>query len=180
MVIWLTGLSGSGKSTLAEGLEKNLYDKGFLTVTLDGDNIREGLNINLGFSDKDRKENIRRIAEVAKLFLKCGIICINCFVSPTEKMRRMAATIIGADDFVLVYVDTPLEICEKRDIKGLYAKARKGKLKDFTGIDAPFEPPANPDLVLHAGEQSYKVCLRQLEKFVLDKIASVRGVNRAD
>ena len=145
-VIWLTGLSGAGKTTLAQGLEKELFSRGFLTQLLDGDNIRTGINNNLGFSDKDRMENIRRISEVSKLFLHCGIITINSFISPTEDIRHLAKTIIGADDFIEIFVNAPLDICEKRDVKGLYSKARRGEIKEFTGIDAPFEIPADVDV----------------------------------
>lgn len=144
--IWLTGLSGSGKTTLAIELEKALIEKGFFAQILDGDIVRMGINNNLGFSEEDRKENIRRVAEVSKLFINCGIITINCFVSPTLAIRREAKNIIGEDDFVEVFINTPLEICEKRDVKGLYAKARKGEVLDFTGINAPFEEPENADI----------------------------------
>lgn len=145
-VIWLTGLSGSGKTTIAIGLEKALNSQGILTQVLDGDNIRAGINNNLGFSEDDRKENIRRIAEVSKLFLNCGVITINCFVSPTNEIRQQAKEIIGAEDFLEVFINTPLEICEQRDVKGLYKKARAGEIKDFTGINAPFEAPTHPFL----------------------------------
>jgi adenylylsulfate kinase len=145
-VIWFTGLSGSGKTTIAIGLEKALNSKGILTQVLDGDNIRAGINNNLGFSDEDRKENIRRIAEVSKLFLNCGVVTINCFVSPTHEIRQQAKEIIGENDFLEVFINTPLEICEQRDVKGLYKKARAGEIKDFTGINAPFEAPAHPFL----------------------------------
>jgi len=137
-VIWMTGLSGAGKTTIGAGIEKELNVRGYLTQVLDGDNIRTGISNNLGFSEEDRFENIRRIAEVSKLFLNCGIICINSFISPTKKIRSMAKEIIGENDFIEVYVNTPLEVCEQRDVKGLYQKAREGKIKNFTGIDAPF------------------------------------------
>ncbi|MEQ8910540.1 MAG: adenylyl-sulfate kinase [Vicingaceae bacterium] len=140
-VLWMTGLSGSGKTTVAKQLEKELHQMGFLTQLLDGDNIRSGINNNLGFSDADRTENIRRIAEVSKLFLNCGVITINCFVSPTKAIRKQAEEIIGSQDFIEIFIDTPLEVCEARDVKGLYKKARKGEIKDFTGISAPFEAP---------------------------------------
>ncbi len=145
-VIWMTGLSGSGKTTIAIALERALNAKGFLTQILDGDNVRVGINNNLGFSNEDRAENIRRIAEVSKLFLNCGIITINCFVSPTVKIRANAKEIIGEENFIEVFVNTPIEVCEQRDVKGLYNKARAGEIKDFTGIDAPFEKPQNPDI----------------------------------
>jgi|SRR5690554_281408 len=139
-VIWMTGLSGSGKTTIAKYLERHLHDNNYLTQLLDGDNIRAGINSNLGFSEEDRMENIRRIAEISKLFLNCGIITINCFVSPTVEIRSLAKSIIGKEDFIEVFIDTPLEVCEKRDTKGLYKKARAGEIKNFTGISAPFEP----------------------------------------
>ncbi len=170
IVIWMTGLSGSGKTTLAIGLEKYLHDNGHLAYLLDGDNVRTGINSDLGFSEKDRHENIRRIAEVSKLFASSGVITINSFVSPTEELRLLAKNIIGPADFNLVYVNTPLEVCEKRDTKGLYAKARKGEIKDFTGISAPFEEPKNADLVIDAGKSTYEECLKQLIAFVLPKI----------
>ena len=145
-VLWYTGLSGSGKSTIAKGVEEQLHKLGHLVAVLDGDNVRAGINNNLGFSEDDRKENIRRIAEVAKLFLQNGVITICCFVSPTEEIRNLARGIIGNADFVEIFINTPIEECEKRDVKGLYAKARKGEIKDFTGINAPFEIPANAQI----------------------------------
>ena len=144
--LWFTGLSGSGKSTVAKGLEKKLFEKRIFVQVLDGDNVRTGINNNLGFSEEDRTENIRRIAEVSKLFLNCGIVTINCFVSPTIEMREHARNIIGSGDFLEVFINAPLEVCETRDVKGLYAKARSGEISNFTGIDAPFEPPLNPDI----------------------------------
>lgn len=147
-VIWMTGLSGSGKTTIAIELEKELLKRGFFTQVLDGDNVRAGINNNLGFSEEDRIENIRRIAEVSKLFLNCGIITINCFVSPTKAIRENAKKIIGASDFIEVFINTPIEICEQRDVKGLYKKARAGEIKDFTGINAPFEAPTNAKVVI--------------------------------
>ena len=144
----MTGLSGSGKSTVAIGVERELHKRGILCRILDGDNIRAGINSNLGFSAEDRRENIRRIAEIGKLFVDTGIVTIACFVSPTLELRQMAREIIGEKDFREVYIATPLEECERRDVKGLYARARRGEVKDFTGISAPFEPPAAPDLNL--------------------------------
>ncbi len=153
-VIWLTGLSGSGKTTIAMNIEMELNKKGFLTQILDGDNVRTGINNNLGFSGDDRFENIRRIAEVSKLFMNCGIICINSFISPTHKIRHMAMEIIGKENFIEIYINAPIEVCEKRDIKGLYKKAREGKIKNFTGIDAPFEAPEHPDIELKTNKLS--------------------------
>jgi len=166
-VIWLTGLSGSGKSTIAEALEKNLHEKNFLTMLLDGDNIRAGINNNLGFSDEDRLENIRRIAEVSKLFLNCGIITINSFVSPTNDVRTLAKKIIGENDFIEVFVNCPLEVCEQRDVKGLYAKARRGEIKDFTGITAPFEIPASPSLEIKSNELTIEESVEKIFNHIL-------------
>jgi adenylylsulfate kinase len=169
-VLWFTGLSGSGKSTLAIGLERMLYETGYQSYILDGDNIRTGINNNLGFSEEDRTENIRRIAEVSKLFVEAGIITLNCFISPTRAMRALARDIIGAEDFIEIYVNTPLEVCEARDVKGLYAKARKGKIKNFTGIDAPFEAPEHPALTIQTADKSIEDCLTELYDFVLPHI----------
>lgn len=170
IVIWMTGLSASGKTTLAIGLERALNEKGLLCYVLDGDNIRSGINNNLRFSEEDRKENIRRVAEVSKLFVQCGIITINCFVSPTNELRNLAKSIIGEDDFKLVYVNTPIEICEQRDSKGLYAKARKGEIKDFTGVNAPFDEPTSPDLEIKTTQHSFEENLKTLVDFVLPKV----------
>lgn len=145
-IFWLTGLSGSGKSTIAQGLERKLFNEGFFVQVLDGDNIRTGINNNLGFSLDDREENIRRISEVAKLYLNSGIITVCSFISPTIEIRSFAKKIIGEDDFAEVYINAPIEVCETRDVKGLYKKARKGEIKGFTGIDSPYEAPSNPDL----------------------------------
>ena len=169
-VIWMTGLSGSGKTTIAIALEKKLRAKGFLTQVLDGDNVRTGINNNLGFSEEDRTENIRRIAEVSKLFLNCGIITINCFVSPTIVIRENAKQIIGTDNFVEVFVNTPIEICEGRDVKGLYKKARAGEIKDFTGIDSPFEAPLAPEIDLKTTDLSIEESAEEILEFILPLI----------
>lgn len=169
-VIWMTGLSGSGKSTIAIGLQHKLHREGYLAYVLDGDNIRAGINQNLGFSEADRAENIRRIAEVAKLMADVGIIVICCFVSPTRKIRSAAAAIIGSDDFREVYINTPLEICEERDVKGLYAKARAGEIADFTGITAPFEEPARPDLEIKTALLTINDSVEQLYNFIKVRI----------
>lgn len=162
-VIWMTGLSGSGKTTIARGIELELNRRLFLTQILDGDNIRAGINNNLGFSDADRYENIRRISEVSKLFLNCGIICINSFISPTQRIRQIAYEIIGRQNIIEVFVNAPIEVCEQRDTKGLYKKAREGKIKDFTGIDSPFEAPSDPDIEVRTDilsiEESMKLCM---------------------
>jgi adenylylsulfate kinase len=149
-------LSGSGKSTLSKSLEQRLHHAGYLTQVLDGDKIRNGLNNDLGFSAVDRNENIRRIAEVSKLFCQCGIITISAFISPTVEIRQMARKIIGENDFFEIYLNTPIETCEKRDNKGLYQKARKGEIKNFTGISSPYEDPLNPNLILDTTDQDIK------------------------
>ena len=145
-VFWLTGLSGSGKSTIARMLERLLFQEGHFAQVLDGDNIRSGLNSDLTFSPEDRLENIRRIAEVAKLYMNSGVIAICSFISPRKDMRQLAKSIIGEEDFVEVFIDTPIHICETRDVKGLYKKARAGEIKGFTGVDAPYEKPEHPAL----------------------------------
>lgn len=170
ITVWMTGLSGSGKSTVAKGLERYLHEQGYLTQMLDGDNIRVGINNNLGFSEEDRKENIRRIAEVSKLFVNCGVITLNCFVSPTAEMRAMAKDIIGADNFVEVYINASVAECEKRDVKGLYAKARAGEIKNFTGIDAPFEAPTNPAVDVNTAEQSIDESIQKVIDHILPLI----------
>jgi len=161
-VVWLTGLSGSGKSTLAIGLERALHNSGKHVFVLDGDNVRMGINKNLGFSESDRTENIRRIAEIAKLFVDSGLIVICSFVSPTHEIRALAKNIIGKKDFLEVYVSASLATCEHRDVKGLYAKARKGEIKDFTGIHQEFEAPENPWLKVNTDEESFEDCLNEL------------------
>ncbi|HCU27387.1 adenylyl-sulfate kinase [Odoribacter splanchnicus] len=170
IMIWFTGLSGSGKSTLAIALERELYKQGILCRILDGDNIRSGINNNLGFSEADRTENIRRIAEVSKLFVDCGIVTIAAFISPTHAIRRMASEIIGEDDFLEVYVSTPIEECERRDAKGLYAKARRGEIKEFTGISSPFEAPEHPFISIDTSRQSLADSVKVLLEAVSPKI----------
>lgn len=166
-VLWLTGLSGSGKSTIAQFLERSLYNQGFFAQVLDGDNIRSGINNNLGFSIEDRKENIRRIAEISKLYLNSGVISINSFISPTKDIRAYAKTIIGAEDFIEIYVNTPLEVCESRDVKGLYKKARAGEIKGFTGIDSPYEAPINPNLEIKTENQSVHESVDAILEYIL-------------
>lgn len=170
IMIWFTGLSGSGKSTLAIALERELYKQGILCRILDGDNIRSGINNNLGFSEADRTENIRRIAEVSKLFVDCGIVTIAAFISPTNAIRHMAAEIIGQDDFLEVFVSTPIEECEKRDVKGLYAKARRGEIKEFTGVSSPFEAPEKPFLSIDTSKQPLEESVEILLAAILAKI----------
>ncbi len=166
-VIWLTGLSGSGKSTIAIELEKRLHQKGILTQLLDGDNVRSGINNNLGFSDEDRLENIRRIAEVSKLFLNCGIVTINSFVSPTNEVRDLARTIIGQENYYEIYIKASVEVCEERDVKGLYAKARRGEIKDFTGISAPFDEPNQCQLIVDTERLSIQESIEEILKNIL-------------
>ncbi len=169
-VIWFTGLSGSGKSTLAIALERELAARGILCRILDGDNVRCGINAGLGFSEEDRRENIRRVAEVCRLFVDTGVVVLACFVSPSRGDRSRAARIVGAEDFCEIYVATPLEECERRDVKGLYAKARRGEIRDFTGISAPFEEPENPDLKIDTTNRSVEACTETILRGVLPKI----------
>ena len=173
IMLWFTGLSGSGKSTLAIALERELYNSGILCRILDGDNIRTGINNNLGFTEADRVENIRRIAEVAKLFVDCGVVTIAAFISPTEQIRQMAADIIGKDDFFDIYVNTPLEVCEERDVKGLYKKARQGEIKNFTGISAPFEAPLNPAITIDTSACSLEESINLLKKIIIPQIKPI-------
>jgi len=170
VVIWMVGLSGSGKSTLARSLENNLFEMGYLTKLLDGDNLRSGINSNLGFTDEDRTENIRRAAEVSKLFADCGVVTICSLISPTAAIRSMAREVIGEELFYEVFINCPLEVCEQRDVKGLYAKARKGEIKKFTGIDAPFENPIKPSLEIRTDLHSIEECQAQLLDEILPRI----------
>lgn len=166
VMLWFTGLSGSGKSTVAIALERELHKRGLLCRILDGDNIRMGINANLGFSEEDRRENIRRVAEVAKLFVDTGIITIAAFVSPTEELRQLAENIIGKDDFKEIFISTPIEECEHRDVKGLYARARRGEVKNFTGISAPFEAPKHPALSIDTSKMPLEESVNILLKFL--------------
>ena len=161
-VIWFTGLSGSGKSTLALEVESRLYRRGHLTYVLDGDNVRHGLNKNLGFSPEDREENIRRIGEVAKLFTDAGVIAMTAFISPYRTDRDNARDLLDEGRFVEVFVDCPLEVCEARDTKGLYKKARAGEIKGFTGISAPYEAPTHPELTVNTGSQTLEECTERV------------------
>ena len=168
-VIWLTGLSSSGKTTLASLLEKQLFELNYFCQILDGDNVRSGINKNLKFTIEDRQENIRRIAEVAKLFMNCGIILICAFISPTNEMRRIARDIIGEDDFLEIFINTPLEVCEQRDRKGLYKRARSGDIKNFTGISSPFEIPKEPFMVIDNTSQDISLTVStMLKKIILE------------
>ena len=170
MMVWFTGLSGSGKSTIALAVERELHRRGILCRILDGDNIRCGINAGLGFSAEDRKENIRRIAEVGKLFVETGIVTLAAFVSPTNEYRQMARDIIGSEDFIEIYVSTPLEVCERRDVKGLYARARRGEVKDFTGISAPFEIPEHPAMSVDTSRQPLEESVKQVINMIANKL----------
>ncbi len=169
-VIWLVGLSGSGKSALARAAEHTLHAQQKVTTLLDGDNLRTGINNNLGFSQEDRVENIRRAAEVAKLFAGAGVITLCSLITPTQALRELARLVIG-NDYFEVYVDCPLEVCEQRDVKGLYAKARRGEISDFTGVSAPFEPPMHPNLRLRTDQQSLEESHQLLVNTILDLTA---------
>ena len=169
LMIWFTGLSGSGKSTVAIAVERELHNRGILCRILDGDNIRNGINSNLGFTPEDRQENIRRIAEVSRLFVDTGIVTLAAFISPTHQARQMARDIIGQEDFIEVYISTPLEVCEQRDVKGLYAKARQGLIPNFTGISAPFEAPVAPDLDIDTSKVTLEQAAQSVVQLILQR-----------
>lgn len=171
LVVWFTGLSGSGKSTLANGLEQKLYENNILTYILDGDNIRHGLNKDLDFTENSRKENIRRIGEVARLMVDSGIVVLTAFISPFREDRKIVRELLGENEFVEVFVKCPLEKCEERDVKGLYGKARSGKLKNFTGIDSPYEEPENPELIIDTGSENIEDSVGKLYNFIEKKIS---------
>ena len=170
MLIWLSGLSGSGKSTIANDLEKKLYENGFLSYLLDGDNIRIGLNKDLGFSDEDRKENIRRISEVSRLMLDAGLIVITAFISPFEEERELAKSLVKEENYFLVHVDCSVEKCEERDVKGLYKKARNGEIKNFTGIDSPYEIPDSPSLIVDTEQENVEQSVDKIYNAIKNKI----------
>jgi adenylylsulfate kinase len=170
LLIWFTGYSGSGKSTLANSLEVYLHNQGIPTYLLDGDNIRTGLNKDLDFSEASRTENIRRIAEVSKLFLDAGVIVLTAFISPFKSDRQAARDLVGDSNFVEVYVECPLEVCEQRDVKGLYAKARRGEIPNFTGITSPFEEPEKPTVKVNTAENELEICLKQLINKIVPKL----------
>ncbi len=170
VALWFTGLSGSGKSTIAIALEHRLFENGFCAQLLDGDNIRSGINANLTFSEEDRVENIRRIAEVSRLFVQAGFVTLNTFISPMRSMRKQAEDIIGPKDFVEIYINTPLEVCEARDVKGLYQKARAGEITNFTGIDAPYEPPMSPAIEIQTENKTVEECVDEIFDMILPRI----------
>lgn len=170
LAVWFTGLPSSGKSTIAHKVEMELYKLGVRTYTLDGDNVRHGLCSDLGFSPEDRAENLRRIAEMIKLFLDAGIVVLSAFVSPFEKDRERVRQIIGSDDFLLVYCRCPVEVCEKRDPKGMYAKAKRGEIPEYTGVSAPYEEPKNPDLILDTHLLSLEECVAKVLRVIKEKI----------
>jgi bifunctional enzyme CysN/CysC len=165
-VLWFTGLSGSGKSTIANLVEKLLHERGIHTMMLDGDNVRHGLNRDLGFTEADRVENIRRVGEVAKLFLESGLVVLNCFISPFRAERQMIREMLGDGEFVEIFIDVPIEECMRRDPKGLYAKAKAGKIKNFTGLDSPYEVPQAPDIHVRAAEPAEEAAARIVDWFV--------------
>ena len=166
-VIWMTGLSGSGKTTIAKGVERHLHSQGILNQLLDGDNIRIGISNNLTFSSDDRTENIRRISEVSKLFINCGVVTLNCFISPTIEIRNIAKQIIGAENFIEVYINASVDTCEERDVKGLYKKARKGEIKNFTGTSAPFEAPKSPKIEINTAQLSIDESVQKVLDYIL-------------
>ena len=169
-VVWFTGLSGSGKSTLSDELEKILFEANFQTYLLDGDNIRSGLNKDLDFTDEGRKENIRRLGELSKLFLDAGCMILTAFISPFKSDRDTVRQAVGVEKFIEVFVNCPLEECERRDVKGLYAKARRGEIPNFTGISSPFEEPEHPDVVVKTAEYSIEECLDHLKNEILPRL----------
>jgi adenylylsulfate kinase len=168
-ILWFTGLSGSGKSTIANALEQRLFELGYHSYLLDGDNVRHGLNKDLGFSDADRVENIRRIGEVAKLFVDAGLIVMTAFISPFRSDRDLVRALVGEGEFLEIFVDTPLEVCEQRDPKGLYKKARAGQIKNFTGLDSPYEAPQGPELVLETAHNDVAACVTKVVTLLVEK-----------
>jgi adenylylsulfate kinase len=166
VILWFTGLSGAGKSTLAHAVEKALFDSGCRTYVFDGDNVRHGLCADLGFSASDRQENIRRIGEMSKLFLEAGVIALTAFISPFQADRDRVRSLVKNGEFIEIYCKASLGVCEQRDVKGLYAKARRGEIKDFTGISSPYEPPSAPELVLDTGAESLEVCVEKVLSYL--------------
>jgi adenylylsulfate kinase len=168
-ILWFTGLSGAGKSTLAHRVEDLLFERGCRTYVFDGDNVRHGLCSDLGFSIEDRRENIRRIGEMSKLFIDAGVIALTAFISPFRRDRQMVRSLVGEGDFIEVYCDASVDVCENRDVKGLYKRARLGEIPDFTGISSPYEPPENPEITLHSGVESLETCAQTVLRYLEDK-----------
>lgn len=166
VILWFTGLSGAGKSTLAHAVEKALFDNGCRSFVFDGDNVRHGLCADLGFSAKDRQENIRRIGEMSKLFLESGVIALTAFISPFQADRDRVRNLVKSDEFIEIYCKASLDVCEQRDVKGLYAKARRGEIKNFTGVSSPYEPPLSPELALDTGADSLDVCVKKVLSYL--------------
>jgi adenylylsulfate kinase len=175
VILWFTGLSGSGKSTLADRVEQELHQRGFKTYLLDGDNIRHGLNNNIDFTEEGRRENIRRIGEVAKLFLDAGIIVLTAFISPFREDRDKVRQLVNEGEFIEIHVDCPLEVCEQRDVKGLYAKARKGEIPNFTGISSPFETPLQAEITVHTDTEALDACVNKILDNTYNRIKTSEG-----
>lgn len=175
VILWFTGLSGSGKSTLADRVEQELHQRGFKTYLLDGDNIRHGLNNNIDFTEEGRRENIRRIGEVAKLFLDAGIIVLTAFISPFREDRDKVRQLVNEGEFIEIHVDCPLEVCEQRDVKGLYAKARKGEIPNFTGISSPFETPLQAEITVHTDTEALDACVNKILDYTYTRIKTSEG-----
>lgn len=169
VILWFTGLSGAGKSTLAHAVEKALFDIGCRTIVIDGDNVRHGLCSDLGFSNQDRQENVRRVGELSKLFIEAGIITLTAFISPFQADRNRVRNLVNDDEFIEIYCNTHLQTCEQRDIKGLYAKARRGEIADFTGISSPYEPPVNPEIIVNTGSDSLEECVKTIIHYLADR-----------
>lgn len=167
-ILWFTGLSGAGKSTLAHAVEKALFEFGCRTFVIDGDNVRHGLCADLGFSNEDRQENIRRVGELSKLFIDAGIIVLTAFISPFQADRYRVRNLVNDDEFIEIYCNTNLQTCEQRDIKGLYAKARLGEIADFTGISSPYEPPLNPEIIVNTGSDSLDACVQTIVSYLIE------------
>lgn len=170
IILWFTGLSGAGKSTLAHAVEEELHSMGCKTFVFDGDNVRHGLNSDLGFSKEDRSENIRRIGEMCRLFIEAGVIALTAFISPFQKDRDIVRNMVKDGDFIEIYCDCSIETCEKRDVKGAYAKARKGDIPEFTGISSPYEKPENPELIINTGDTSLAESVGKVIEYLKDKI----------
>jgi adenylylsulfate kinase len=169
VILWFTGLSGAGKSTLAHAVEKALFDIGCRTIVIDGDNVRHGLCSDLGFSNQDRQENIRRVGELSKLFIEAGIITLTAFISPFQADRNRVRNLVNDDEFIEIYCNTHLQTCEQRDIKGIYAKARRGEIADFTGISSPYEPPVNPEIIVNTGSDSLEECVKTIIHYLANR-----------